>query len=70
MRRVPALFALLLVLGGAGAAEAGAAPFGEGTLPKGFPYAAEISATISYDGTYHRASSTDVPCNDGKMKPL
>jgi hypothetical protein len=66
MRRVPALLAPLLVLGGAGAAAAGAPPFGGGTLPKGFPYAAEISATISYDGTYHRASESDVHCNNGE----
>jgi len=57
---------MLGVLGGLNVGAASAAPFGEGTLPRGFPYAAEISATIHYDGTYRRESQTDVPCNNGE----
>jgi hypothetical protein len=36
-----------------------------GVIPKGFAYAAEIQATIKYDGTYRRSSETDTPCGDG-----
>ena len=66
MRRFLALTAVIVGLGGLTATVAEAAPFGEGVLPKGFPYAAEISATIHYDGTYRRASETDIPCSDGE----
>ncbi|MCW2988077.1 MAG: hypothetical protein JWM24_1015 [Solirubrobacterales bacterium] len=61
-----ALFALLLASAGLMSLHASAAPFGSGRLPKGFPYAAEIRATIEYDGTYQRNSVTDIPCNNGE----
>jgi hypothetical protein len=37
-------------------------------IPKGFAYAAEIQATIRYDGTYQRSSETDVPCSNGETE--
>jgi hypothetical protein len=65
MRRQTGLLALLVSLGvGIACLPAHAAAKG-GVLPKGFAYAAEIQATINYDGTYHRGSETDVPCSDG-----
>lgn len=36
-----------------------------GRLPKGFPYGAEIQATIEYDGTYSLARRSTQPCGTG-----
>jgi hypothetical protein len=35
-------------------------------LPKGFPYAAEIQATIEYDGTYALTRRSTQPCGTGE----
>lgn len=45
-----------------GAAPAGAAAKGRDKLPAGFPYAAEIQATINYDATYTRDTTATVSC--------
>lgn len=46
-------------------ATAPAAAEGHGTLPAGFPYAAEIQATIRYDGTYSYTTSGFERCGVG-----
>lgn len=64
-RRVAAFTAvatLVLVATAAAALAGGAAAKGRHTLPAGFPYAAEIQATIRYDGTYTRDTAATVPC--------
>jgi hypothetical protein len=53
-----AAVAVLLSLVGAGTA------FGKGRLSKGFPYAAEISATVTYDATFTQDAVDDDPCGD------
>ncbi|MBS1677438.1 MAG: hypothetical protein JST08_08635 [Actinobacteria bacterium] len=40
----------------------GAAAKGRSVLPAGFPYAAEVQATIRYDGTYTRDTAGTVAC--------
>ena len=64
-RRVAAITVaatLGLVVAAAMALAGGAVAKGRRTLPAGFPYAAEIQATIRYDGTYTRDTAATVPC--------
>lgn len=58
--------AALAFLATAAAVAAVAASAAADVIPKGFPYAAEIQVRVEYDGTYHRESETDIPCNDGE----
>lgn len=58
LRRLGLVSVLAVLLSALLSAAAGART----PLPKGFPYAAEIQATIRYDGTYTRDWNASVPC--------
>ncbi|MBS1881014.1 MAG: hypothetical protein JST31_15995 [Actinobacteria bacterium] len=57
-----ALAVIAFAVAAAALAGAAMASKGGGTLPAGFPYAAEIQATIRYDGTYTRDTTSTVAC--------